>query len=189
MVKQKQRSMKFMRPEKKYDEVALDVRRVTRVTKGGKKFSFRATVIIGDRKGKIGIGVGKAAKDPAPAIKKARAEAEKKMFSISLVDGTIPHEVSDKYCAAKVILKPASKGHGLVAGGAVRTICNLVGIKDISSKILGGTSNKLSNAQATLSALKKLRIKKRKLEKKEETTEEKKEEITKEGKKEKNKEE
>jgi small subunit ribosomal protein S5 len=167
--------MRFIRPEKKYEEEVLDIARVTRVTKGGKRLSFRAVVVIGDKKGKIGVGIGKG-KDTPIAIQKAKTNAEKKMFFLPLVGNTIPHEVSAKYCAAKVILKPASKGHGLVSGGVVRTICNLIGIQDISSKILGRTSNKLSNARATLLALKKLRSRKVGVKKEEKEIEEIKEE-------------
>lgn len=145
--------------EKEFSEKMIDLARVVRVAAGGKKFSFRATMVVGDKKGRIGIGVGKG-KDVAKAIMKAKAIAEKNVVKLPLVGNTINHEVSSKYGSAKVILKPASLGHGLVAGGSVRVVCNLVGIKDISAKILGTTSNKLNNARATLIALKKMRANK-----------------------------
>lgn len=144
------------RAEKVFDEKLLDLRRVTRVTKGGKRFSFRATMVIGDKKGRVGVGIAKG-KDVAQAIAKAKSSAEKKLINVPIINGTIPHEILAKYCAARVILKPAKEGHGLVAGGPVRIVCDLAGIKNLSAKILGRTPNKLSNARATLEALKNLR--------------------------------
>lgn len=148
------------REEKIFDEKLLDLRRVTRVTAGGKRFSFRATLVIGDRKGRVGVGIAKG-KDVAQSIAKAKAIAEKALVNVPIVNNTIPHEISAKYCAAKVILKPAPEGHGLVAGGPVRIVCDLAGIKNLSAKILGRTPNKLSNARATLEALKNLKINKK----------------------------
>ena len=134
------------------------MRRVTRVVAGGKRFRFRATVIVGDEKGNVGIGVAKGL-DVAQAIGKARAKAARTMFVVYLRDGrTISHEVIAKYSAAKVMVKPASKGHGLRAGGAVRSVLALVGIKDATSKVLGRTPNKLTNAWATIEALRKLKV-------------------------------
>lgn len=144
--------------EKKYDEKLLSLDRVVRVTAGGKRFSFRATMAMGDKKGKVGVGIAKG-KDVASAIAKAKANAEKNMVHLNISERTIPHEARAKYCAADIIIKPASAGHGLVAGGAIRTICDLVGIRDISAKKLGNTSNQLSNARATILALQKLRFK------------------------------
>ncbi len=148
------------REEKIFDEKLLDLRRVTRVTAGGKRFSFRATLVIGDRKGRVGVGIAKG-KDVAQSIAKAKAIAEKALVNVPIVNNTIPHEISAKYCAAKVILKPAPEGHGLVAGGPVRIVCDLAGIKNLSAKILGRTPNKLSNARATLEALKNLKTNKK----------------------------
>lgn len=144
------------REERVFDEKLLDLRRVTRVTAGGKRFSFRATMVIGDKKGRVGVGIAKG-KDVAQSIAKAKSSAEKRLVNVPIVNGTIPHEISAKYCAARVILKPAREGHGLVAGGPVRIVCDLAGIKNLSAKILGRTPNKLSNARATLEALKNLR--------------------------------
>lgn len=136
----------------------LDLARVTRVTGGGKRMSFRATVVAGDKKGKVGIGVDKG-KDVSQAIEKATRIAKKNLVSVVIVDGTIPHEVEAKSGPARILLRPQKKGRGLVAGGAVRTICDLAGVKNVSSKILSGSKNKLNNARATMEALKKLRTK------------------------------
>ncbi|OGZ78907.1 MAG: 30S ribosomal protein S5 [Candidatus Staskawiczbacteria bacterium RIFOXYD2_FULL_37_9] len=134
----------------------MDLVRVTRVTGGGKRMSFRAVVVAGDKKGKVGIGIDKG-KDVSQAIEKATRRAKKDLLSVIIVEGTIPHEVQAKSGPAVILLKPQKKGRGLVAGGAVRTICDLAGIKNISSKILSGSKNKLNNARATMEALKKLK--------------------------------
>ncbi len=147
------------RPEKEkseFDQKVLDVARVTRVVAGGRRFSFRATVALGNRKGKTGVGIAKGA-DVSQAVEKAVTDGRKNTIVIPLKDGTIPHQVSAKYAAARVLLKPASTGRGLVAGGAVRIICELAGIENISAKILSKSTNKLNNARATLEALKKLK--------------------------------
>jgi len=141
-----------------YEDKLLDLRRVTRVVAGGKRFSFRATVVVGDRAGRVGIGVAKG-KDVSEALAKAKTKAQKRMVQVAIVNDTIPHEVKAKYCAAEVVLKPARKGHGIVAGGAVRAVCELAGIKDLSAKILSRTPNKLSNARATINALQKIKSK------------------------------
>ena len=141
-----------------FDTKLLDLARVTRVTGGGKRMSFRAVVIAGDKKSKIGIGIDKG-KDVAQAVDKASRRAKKNLITVSIVNGTIPHQVQAKYGPAIVLLKPQSMGRGLVAGGAVRAICDLAGIKNVSSKILSGTKNKLNNARATMEALKKLKAK------------------------------
>jgi small subunit ribosomal protein S5 len=139
-----------------FDTKLLDLARVTRVTGGGKRMSFRAVVIAGDKKSKIGIGIDKG-KDVSQAIDKATSRAKKNIINIVIVDGTIPHEVEAKVGPAVVLLRPQRKGRGLVAGGAVRTICDLAGIKNVSSKILSGSKNKLNNARATMEALRKLK--------------------------------
>ena len=138
------------------DSKLLDLARVTRVTGGGKRMSFRAVVVVGDRKSKIGIGIDKG-KDVSQAIEKATARAKKNMINVVIVNGTIPHQVEAKVGPAMILLKPQKTGRGLVAGGAVRTICDLAGIKNISSKILSGSKNKLNNARATMEALRKLK--------------------------------
>lgn len=135
----------------------LDLRRVTRVVAGGKRFRFRATLALGDMRGQVGIGIAKGV-DVAQSVAKAKAAAKKALFTVPLHDGrTLPHEVFAKYSAAKVLLKPAPPGHGIRAGGAVRAVLTLVGIKDATSKVLGRTPNKLTNAMATISALRKLK--------------------------------
>ncbi|MFB6212457.1 MAG: ribosomal protein S5 [Candidatus Magasanikbacteria bacterium] len=136
------------------DEDVLEIRRVTRVMSGGKRFSFRAVVGVGNRDGEVGVGMGKG-KDVAKAISKAKKQAKKNKIETELKeDRTIPYDIESKYGAAKVLLKPTREGHGLIAGGAVRSVLDLVGVEDISAKILGGSSNKLNNARATVKALK-----------------------------------
>ncbi len=144
------------REKSEYDQKILDMARVTRVVAGGRRFSFRATVGLGNKKGKIGVGIGKGL-DVSQAVEKAVADAKKNMIVVVLKEGTIPHEVEAKYASAKVFLKPAPKGKGLVAGGAMRIICGLAGIENITAKIISKSTNKLNNAQATLEALKKLK--------------------------------
>lgn len=146
------------RPKDDFQTKMLDLARVTRVTGGGKRMSFRAVVVAGDKKGKVGIGISKG-KDVSQAIEKATRKAKKDLVSVIIVNETIPHEVMAKFGPAVILLKPQRKGRGLVAGGAVRTICDLAGIKNVSSKILSGSKNKLNNARATIEALKKLKSK------------------------------
>ena len=138
-----------------FDSKLLDLARVVRMTGGGRKFRFRATVIVGNYKGLVGLGVAKG-KDVANAIEKATKVAKRDMIEIKTLE-TINHQIEAKFKAARVVLKPQSKGRGVVAGGTVRTICNLAGIKNISSKIIGKTNNKINNAKATILALKKLK--------------------------------
>lgn len=148
---------KFIKKEE-FKEKVLDLRRVARVVAGGKRMSFRATVVIGDLKGRVGVGIGKGA-DVMQAILKAKNNAKKNVINLELKDNrTIPHEVEAKYSAAKVIIKPAKKGNGLKAGSAIRSVLSLAGIKDASAKALGRTPNKLTNALAAISALKKLKV-------------------------------
>ncbi len=145
------------KPKEEYESKLLDLARVIHVRAGGKKLRFRAVVITGNRKGKVGVGVA-AGLDVAQALEKATYQSRKNLIEILLVNDTIPHEVYAKFGAAKVLLKPQRKGRGLVAGGTVRIVCQLAGIKNISSKILGRTGNKLNNARATIAALKKLKL-------------------------------
>lgn len=151
-----QRTPRIAKKEE-FKEKVLDLRRVTRVVAGGKRFRFRVTVVLGDEKGRIGIGLAKGL-DVAQAVAKAKAAAKKNIFRVGLKDArTIAHEVYAKYSAARVLIKPARPGHGLRAGGAVRSVLSLAGIKDATAKCLGRTPNKLTNAMATLEALKKLK--------------------------------
>lgn len=143
--------------KEEFKEKVLDLRRVTRVVKGGKRFRFRATVAIGDERGRVAVGIGKGA-DFQQAVAKGKADAKKSMIFVRLKDNrTIPHEVLAKYSAARIIIKPAKLGHGLKAGGSVRVVLSLAGVKDATAKILSRTPNKLTNALATIEALKALR--------------------------------
>ena len=141
--------------KKEFQTKVVEIKRVTRVVAGGKRMRFRALVVAGDRKGKVGIGVKKGA-DVAEAIAKATAEAKKNMVQIAIVNETIPHQIRMKYKAALIILKPVPRGTGIVAGGPVRAVVDMAGIKNISSKMLG-SSNKISNVRATYEALKNLK--------------------------------
>ncbi|TSC78186.1 MAG: small subunit ribosomal protein S5 [Parcubacteria group bacterium Gr01-1014_33] len=145
------------REKSEFDQRVLDIRRTARVVQGGRRFSFRAVVAVGNRTGKVGVGVGKGL-DVTAAIEKAVHQAKKNVFTVRLDNRkTIPHEVSAKFSSARVILKPAGEGKGLVAGGPIRIIADLAGIKNLTSKILGRTPNKLNNAQAAMEALKRLK--------------------------------
>jgi len=144
------------KPKDEFDSRLLDLARVTRVAAGGRRFRFRAVIIVGNRHGKVGVGVAKGS-DVAQAVEKATRLAKKNLVEVPIIEDTIPHEVEAKFGPARVLLKPKRKGRGLVAGGTVRVVCTLVGIKNISSKILGRTGNKLNNAKATILALKKLK--------------------------------
>lgn len=137
--------------EKEFDERVLQVDRVTRVVKGGRRMRFRALVVIGDRKGRIGFGVAKA-NEVAGAVKKAATLAKKHLVKVPVVKGTIPHEVRASYSGADIFLKPASQGTSIVAGGVVRTIAELAGIENLLSKMLG-SSNKMNNVRAMFAAL------------------------------------
>lgn len=136
------------RPE--YEQKVLDIARVTRVTKGGKRFSFRTTIIIGDGRSKVGMGIGKGI-DVAQSVQKAYNRAKKNMMSVVLVNGTIPYQVQAKYNSAIILLKPAVGG--VKAGGAVRVVAKLGGIKSLTGKLLGRTNNKINIAMATFKAL------------------------------------
>ena len=138
-----------------YDQKLLDLARVTRVVKGGRRFRFRASLVIGNRKGKVGVGVGKGT-DVSDAIKKAFDDAKKSMITVNVSRNTIAHDIFIKDGSAKIILKPAPLGRGIVAGGAVRAVVDFAGIKDVVSKSLG-TANKLNVARATIKALEMLR--------------------------------
>jgi len=138
------------------EEQVLDLRRVTRVVAGGKRMRFRATVVVGDLKGRVGVGVAKGL-DVEQAITKARSVAQKNIVDIKMKDKSIPHQVEAKFGAAKIIIKPAVNGHGLIVGGAPRVVLKLAGIQDATAKCLGSTTNKLNYAVATVKALKMLK--------------------------------
>ena len=137
-----------------FEEKIVQVNRVSKKTAGGNKIGFSVLVVVGDKHGRVGVGLGKAPR-VQDAIRKGSSYARKHMISVPMVDTTIPHEIYLKRGAAKVLLKPASKGTGVIAGGAVRAVVEAAGIRDILSKVLG-TSNQASNVYATLEALKQL---------------------------------
>ena len=136
-------------------EKVVQIRRVTKVVKGGKKMGFRAVVVVGDMKTKVGLGIGKAAEVSA-AIRKGVEAAKKDSMEVPLVEGTIPHDVTGRFSASQVILRPAPHGTGVIAGGAVRTILELAGLKNIVAKSIG-SSNAINVARATLVALSSLK--------------------------------
>ena len=141
---------------KTLEELVIEVKSVVKVTAGGRQRRFSATVVVGDRKGLVGIGIGKASEVP-DAVKKAIQAANKSLIKVNLIDNrTIAHEVTGKSGAAKVLIKPAPAGSGLISGGAVRAVLELAGVKDISSKSLGART-KLNMATATINALKSLK--------------------------------
>ena len=142
--------------EKQFEELVIDVKSVVKVNKGGRQRRYSATVVIGDRKGKVGLGIGKANEVP-DAIKKALQDANKNIIRIPLIDGrTVAHEAIGTAGAARVIIKPAAAGTGVIAGGSVRAILDLAGIRDVVSKSLGATT-KLNMARAAMNALKSIK--------------------------------
>ncbi|MCD5382988.1 30S ribosomal protein S5 [Candidatus Gracilibacteria bacterium] len=144
---------KFSKPKEKKEffEELIDLARVTRVVKGGRRMRFRATVVIGNRKGKVGLGVGKSG-EVALAVQKAVADAKKTLLTFPIVDGTIAHNLQYKFKGAQILLMPAGPGTGIISGGATRKILDLAGVENVLTKRFGST-NKLTNAQATMKAL------------------------------------
>lgn len=145
----------YMEFEPEYDERIVEIARVAKVVKGGRRFAFRVTVVVGDNRGQVGIGVGKA-NAVQDAMRKAVERGRKNMHKIALYDTTIPHEVIGKIGGAKVLLKPASRGTGVIAGGGVRAVLEAAGISDILTKSLG-SSNLLNVVKATMLALDQLK--------------------------------
>jgi len=141
--------------EKEFDEKIIQISRVSKKTKGGNKIGFSVLVVVGDKKGRVGVGLGKAP-DVSSAIAKGVSYAKKRLVEVPIVEGTIAYKIEVKLGAACVLLKPAVKGTGLIAGGAVRAVVEAAGIRDIVSKIKG-TKNKASNVYATFEALKKIK--------------------------------
>lgn len=140
------------REPQEFDQQIVDMARVTRVTEGGKQLSFRVCIVIGDRKGRVGYGIAKG-NDVQIAVQKAVRQAQKNVIRIPLVNESIPHRVQAKYKAAKIMMKPAPRGSGIIAGGATRTILELAGVPNASAKTLGKTGNKVTNVKATFEAL------------------------------------
>ena len=142
----------------KFIERLIKISRVTKVTKGGKKLSFRAVVVIGDEKGQVGVGVGKA-EDVVNAFKKAKTDGRKNLIKVPITKSlSIPHRILGKFGACKVLIRPSIEGSGVIAGGAVRTVLEVAGIKNVIAKQLG-SDNLLNNANATISGLKNLTTK------------------------------
>ncbi len=156
MVANKNDKKNIAEKETDFVDHVISVKRVTKVTKGGKRFSFTACVASGDKKGNIGLGLGKS-REVSLAIAKATSRARKKIINVCLRDSTIPYSVHGKHGAARVIIHPASKGTGNIAGGAVRSILDAVGVTDILTKSVGSTTCQQNVAKATLNALAKLR--------------------------------
>jgi len=140
--------------ESEFEKRVLQVDRVARTVRGGKRIRFRALVIMGNRAGKVGIGIGKAA-EVVDAVSKASKIAQKELIDVKIVNETIPYKIELKMGSTHIILKPAKPGTSIVAGGAIRVICELAGIKNVVAKILG-SANKINNSKATIEALKKL---------------------------------
>jgi len=136
------------------EEKVISIDRISRTVKGGRRIRFRAVVVIGDRQGRVGLGVAKAG-DVQSAIAKAKARAQKAVFTVALTKGTIERQIKKRFGSATVLLKPAPEGHSIIAGGAVRSVVELSGIRNIVSKLLGST-NAINSAMATVLALKEL---------------------------------
>ena len=155
--KRNERGSRMPKEKPEFDQTIVDLARVTRVTKGGKHMSFRACVLIGDRKGRVAYGIEKG-KDVQIAVDKAVNQAKKNILTVPIFNGTIPHRVEAKFKAGKIMIKPAPKGSGIIAGSAVRMVLDLAGVGNASGKILGKTNNKVVNVKATFEALKKFKV-------------------------------
>ena len=141
--------------QKEYEDQVIAINRVTKVVKGGRRFRFAALVVVGDRKGHVGIGTGKANEVP-DAIRKATEDAKKNMIEVPVINDIIPHEITGEYGAGKVFMRPASDGTGVIAGGAARAVLELAGIKDILTKCIGSRT-KINVVRATFEGLRNLR--------------------------------
>ena len=153
---QKNNRKRFRRPKREYEEKIIDISRVTNVVKGGRRFSFSVFVVVGNKKGKVGLGHGKSAEVP-DAIKKAIKDAQKNVVTVPITDNrTIPHEYQSKFRASLILIKPAPKGKGIIASGTVRAVVELAGYQDIYTKTYG-SRNKANIAKVTMKALQTLR--------------------------------
>lgn len=159
MAQQQKREFRRPREEVKdeFDKKMLDIRRVTKVVKGGRTMRFSALVVVGDKKGRVGMGLGKA-KEVPQAIEKATKVAKKNLITVPVIEGTIPHETIGKFAKTSVKMLPSKKGSGLIAGGAARIVFEMAGYTDITAKIYGST-DKINVVRATLNGLKSLRTK------------------------------
>jgi len=146
---------RMQQPVEEFAESVLSVRRVAKVIKGGRRFSFSALVVVGDKKGKVGVALGKS-RDVSAAIAKALRKARKHMVEVPLYKTTIPYTVEGKHSSSKVLIRSAAKGTGVIAGGAVRAVMEALGVRDVLSKVIGA-SNPHNAVKATLDALSKLR--------------------------------
>jgi small subunit ribosomal protein S5 len=140
--------------EREFEETVIQINRISKKTKGGNQIRFSALVVVGDRKGKVGVGLAKA-QDVRNAIRKSIEAAKRRMVSVPLVGTTIPYSIEEKFSAARILLKPAPPGSGIIAGGPMRVVLTAAGIRDVVGKILG-TKNKISNVYATIRALEKV---------------------------------
>jgi len=145
------------RERNEFDQKTVEIKRVTRVVAGGKRMRFRALVVIGDHKGRVGMGLKKGA-DVAESVNKAVNAAKKGMITLPLVNDTIPHEVNIKYKSSSLMFKPAKPGTGVIAGGAVRSVMELSGVKNVVCKMLG-SNNKVNNVKAVFAAFNKMKSK------------------------------
>ncbi|MBI4407283.1 MAG: 30S ribosomal protein S5 [Candidatus Kerfeldbacteria bacterium] len=149
------RSNRRQQPKDDFEQYTVDLARVTRVMAGGKRMRFRACVIVGNKKGMVGLGVAKG-QDVTLAVQKAALKARKHLIHVPIVNETIPHPIEIKYSSARILLKPARKGRGLIAGGAVRVVLEAAGVPNVVSKMMG-SRNKINNVTAVMEALKLLR--------------------------------
>lgn len=150
--KNTRRSSREGKPRSEFDQKIIDIRRVTRVVSGGRRFSFSVALVAGNKKGQVGVGIGKAG-DTSLAIDKALKNAKKHMIRVPLTKtGSIPHEVTAKYCSSRVVIAPA-RGRGVIAGSSVRHVIELAGIKDVMAKLRSGSKNGLNNARVAVKAL------------------------------------
>jgi small subunit ribosomal protein S5 len=155
MIKRQYKGRSHEAIKQEFDQKIVEIKRVTRVVAGGKRMRFRALVVVGDRKGRVGMGLRKGT-DVSEAVSKASIAAKKNVRTVPIIRDTIPHEIKFKYKSSVVFLKPAMPGTGVIAGGAIRSVLDLSGVKNVLSKMLG-SSNKVNNVTATYLALSKLR--------------------------------
>ncbi len=154
----------FKKEKPEFDQQIVDLARVTRVTKGGKHLSFRAVVLIGDRKGRVGFGIDKG-KDVQIGVEKAANQAKKNVITVPIVNQTIPHTIMAKYKSSRIILMPAPQGSGIIAGGAVRLVLEMAGVPNASAKIISRAKNKMNNIKATFLALQSFKLSQKKAKK------------------------